>query len=128
MLEINFAHVCESAYFLENKTPAIIGIFSRIFTKELPLVIPRVTIIVEFIPSDKEIYNIEIQFISPSNKVITSFKSSIGPPEEGDERLGIVTDLSNIKLEEEGKYQVKILSADKELKTIPIEVRKQNSL
>ena len=123
-MKLNFAHLCDSAYILDNNTPAIIGIFSIIKTKELPFLHPGMTVVAEFTPEDVNSHKLEIVLNSPSGKKMSFHALTIGPAETAEKHLGSIFNITNIKFKEEGEHQIMVIADDKELQSILFQIEK----
>lgn len=121
MIKFNFAHICEDVYLLQNGTPAVIGIFSEIIGENKPIIRPKMALILNFTPNDKEPHIIDIVIKSPSGEKIKEYKGNkVGLQEEQDQNLGFIMDFYNIKLEEEGVYNFEIFIDNNLITTLPL--------
>lgn len=120
MVKLNFAHLCEYASILQNGTPIIIGIFSEISASSLPVTRINTALVLNFNIDDKDSHRVKITIKSPSGKeIMTPFQRDIGPVKDVNQNLGIVLSIGNIKIEEEGMFNVEIIVDDKVLRKLP---------
>lgn len=116
MVSLNFAHICEYAFLLENKSPGIIGVFSNIETSKVPLLVPHITVIVNIKPNDTNPHKLLMTVKSPSEKeVLKPLQKEVGPVESADKNFGLIINIANLKLEEEGIYNFDIFIDGKKL-------------
>ncbi|XOB42524.1 MAG: DUF6941 family protein [Candidatus Nealsonbacteria bacterium] len=121
MVRLNFSHLCEYASILENGTPVIIGIFSKMTASSLPVIRNNTSLILNFSMDDKDTHHLKVVIKSPSDKeIMPAFKRDIGPVKELDESFGFLVNIRNLKIEEEGTFNVEIIVDDKTLKKIPL--------
>jgi len=120
MVRLNFSHLCEYASILDNGTPIIIGIFSEMTAPFLPVVRNNVSLVLNFSMEDKDTHHLKVTIKSPSDKeIMPAFERDIGPVEELDKRLGVLVSIGNLKIEEEGTFNIEIIVDDKTLEKVP---------
>ncbi len=108
MPKLTLALLCEYAFLLQNGTPGIIGIFTGIQAKEIPAVRPTTALVIEFQPEEKKKYNVEIICKSPSGKDVIEKQNHILNGDSPKKRAGLIVNLSNLTLREEGEYRIDI--------------------
>jgi len=120
MVKLNFAHLCEYASILENGTPILAGIFSRMSGSSLPATRSNTSLVLNFSIDDKNTHSLNLVIKSPSGKeIIPPLKRDIGPVVRPDKNLGVLVNIGNLKIEEEGTFNVEIIVDDKILEKLP---------
>ena len=119
MIKLNFAHLCEYAFILNNNTPGIIGIFSKITSKSKPVIRDNIAVILNINPNDTDEHIVRIVLKSPSgSETLNPIEGEIGPAYNKDQSLGLIINIQNIKLEEEGVYNIEIFVDEKRIETL----------
>lgn len=120
MVKLNFSHLCEYASILDNGTPIIIGIFSKMTAPSLPIIRDNISLVLNFNMDDKETHHLKLLMKSPSGKeIMPVFKRDIGPVKELGESFGFLLDIGKLKIEEEGIFNIEIIVDDKTLGKLP---------
>ncbi|MBI2889019.1 MAG: hypothetical protein HYY10_03810 [Candidatus Liptonbacteria bacterium] len=102
--KINFLHVCENAFFSEEKKLSVIGIFDLIKTDGLPAFHPRFSIAINVtgVIFDKKK---TIEIISPSgNKIVSSEMKLVNL--ENKPNANLVINLIGARFPEKGIYRI----------------------
>ncbi len=124
MIEVNFAHLCDMAFFSKDEKLNIIGIFKNINTKVLPFAYPKMTFAVSLFTD--EIQNFKAQILKKdTNEVISKIEAS---PREIKKlkkvtEINFLNDFINTKFEEEGEYFLEVWFGKKILTKIPFSIR-----
>ncbi len=118
MIKLNFVHLCEYAFVLDKGTAGIIGIFSKVKSKSRPANF-SITVILNIDPNDTEKHIVSFVVKAPSgSQIIKPLEKEIGPAVNKNQSLGIIANIQNIKLREEGKYKVEIIIDKKKIETL----------
>lgn len=118
MIKLTLALLCEYAFILQNGTLGIIGIFTGIQAKKSPAVRPTTALVIEFQPEEKKKYNVEITCKSPSGKVIGK-QNSVLNGDSPKRKAGLIVNLNNLTLEEEGEYRIDIFVDENKVGDLP---------
>ena len=103
-IKINFLHICENAFFSQDKKLNIIGIFDQINVEGLPALHPKFSIAINVSGTVYDKKKV-LEIISPSNKAIIS-------PEMESEKLenkpkaNMVINIVGLQFDEEGNYKI----------------------
>ena len=120
MIKLNYAHLCEYAFIKDNGTPGIIGIFSRIKSKLKSITLNNIALVLNIIPGDTNKHKLNIIIKSPSKKTSFKFEDDIGLIDKKTQSLGTIINIQNLKLNEEGKYNVEIMINKKKIESLPL--------
>ncbi len=122
-MKINFAHICESAFIIQNGTPGVIGIFSRIKSQALPAFRDNTTIIVNFGPNDKKQHIVSVSGKSPSGiEIVKPVDQKVGPSLNENSNLGMILEIKNIEFNEVGRYLFEIFIDGNKLGILPLDL------
>lgn len=119
MTKLTLALLCEYAFILQNGTLGIIGIFTGIQAKKTPAVRPTTALVIEFQPEEKKKYNVKITCKSPSGKDVIEKQTSILNGDSPKRRAGLIVNLNNLTLEEEGEYRIDIFVDENKVGDLP---------
>lgn len=118
MIKLNFVHLCEYAFVLDNGTAGIIGIFSKVKSKSKPANF-SITVILNIDPNDTEKHIIRFVVKAPSgSQAIKPLEKEIGPAINKNQSLGMIASIQNLRLKEEGKYKVEVIIDKKKIETL----------
>lgn len=127
-IKLNFALVCDYAFFAEGNKPSIVGIFKTINAFVFPYTHPVMYIVVNLTAPEVTKYKIVIDLIDEEKKVTilqAPFSFEITANTINSE-IGILAQLINTKFEKDGKYFFTIKVNDTDVEKIPILVNKIN--
>ena len=111
-IKINFLHICENAFFAEDKKLNIIGIFDSIYAKGFPAIHSRFSIALNVTGKiyDKKII---IEIMSPEGILITSWP--LKNVKLGNEpKTNLVLNFIGVRFPKPGNYKI-ILKIDDEI-------------
>ncbi len=112
MANVMWAHLCDHAFFDENKKACLIGIFQVIHTPKVPAIHPWSVFSFHIKGEHKEKIKIRIQVIRPDGRdpLIDDEISEIVIPENGEinSNFGLV----NLQLPDYGPYDIKVYLND----------------
>ena len=119
MVKLSFAHLCEYTFLLANRTPGVVGIFSKLKADALPAYRDNIGVIAQFDIDDDDAHQIQMIIRSPSGKVLrdTNLRELDSINKQTDQVVGYIINLGPLKLEEEGDYTVDILVDQKSMGT-----------
>ena len=78
-------------------------------SKEIPVIRPAAALVIEFEAEEKKAYKVEVTWKSPSGKDVLARTANdviIGGDQKN--KAGLIININNLKLEEEGEYTVDI--------------------
>lgn len=103
-VKLNFIHVCENAFFSDDKKLNIINIFDTITVPNLPAIYQRFFIVLG-INGDITKHRLFLEIKSKSNKKIveSEFKGRV---DEGKDKVNLIVNLRGVKFEEDGVYKI----------------------
>ncbi len=105
MVKLHFIHICEEAFFSEDKKLNVIGIFDEILASSFPAGHPKF-VVVTGISGKIGDYEEVIEVLSPSGEaVIKSTPKTITIAREG-QRAHLAVQFINVIFKELGKYKV----------------------
>ncbi len=105
--ELNFVHICDTAFLSQSNNLNIIGIFENITATKLPAIHPRLTVVMN-IGGSAGFHEFEIRIVNNRDKSIVSpFKGSFDLPSRKS-KFGFIWTVGRIRFEEKGIYKVKI--------------------
>lgn len=121
MFKLEFAHICEFASLQKNNRPTAAGIFSRVVVEDLPSTINRFHLIAQFESEGEGSAEIKVKLLDPEKENIKELKNKISATGSG-RKSGMILDFSNMKVDHEGTYSIKIYINDEEVKSLPINI------
>ncbi len=125
-IELNFAHLCDTAFLSQTGRLNIINIIEYINVEKLPNVYPRLTLVINAdLPKGK--HKIKIRIVRQIDKhEVTKLEQNL--PSKGEATVGMVSQIMNIKFDEEGKYGIEIWIDDEPMKQLDLAVRLVRSI
>ncbi len=108
MLKINFLHICEYAFFSEDKKLNIIGIFNGISTKGFPAGHPRFSIVINFYGDVPE-SGLSLEILLPNKNLLISIPINKKSDWDGEKNTNLVFNLLNTVFAVEGNYEVRVM-------------------
>lgn len=113
-LNLNLLTICDLAMISQEGKLSIIGIFDRMFVRELPSSIARFFVVALVTGKPGVEYKISLQIKSPSGKdLIPTKELSIVPGENS--QNNILTEAVNLPLTELGEYKISLKHNDEKL-------------
>ncbi|MEX2052827.1 MAG: hypothetical protein WD898_01210 [Candidatus Paceibacterota bacterium] len=105
MTKLHFVHICEEAFFSEDKKLNVIGIFDEIIASRFPAGHPKFAVVTG-ISGEPGNYEEIIELLSPSGEtVIKSTPKTINIARVG-QRAHFAVQFINVVFKEAGKYRV----------------------
>jgi len=100
--------LCDYALNSKDGKLSIMGIFDRIFVKQLPAKYPRFFIVVVLNGNSTSKHDLSLQLTSPTGKTILPKKEvSVGFGVNG--KANLITDITNLTLPEIGEYKFALM-------------------
>jgi len=124
-IKLNFAFLCDNAFFSEGGKLNLIGIFKTISSKSLPVIHPQIFVVANVDVQKGKEYKETIKIVDEDGKNIQSpidFVFSIDR-DSPDSESGFMGQFNGLKFEKEGMYALKILIDDEVIGSIPFEVK-----
>lgn len=124
-VSINYAFLCDQAFLSADGKLNVTGIFEEINTRSFPALHPQLFVVCQFSVDEKGSWPYVIKitqkdkgqvFSSPDNIMLTSTKPN--------EALGNIFQITQIKFDEEGEYEVEIYINNKLEKSLPLRLKK----
>lgn len=120
MLQLNFAHICDSAFFSKDEKLNIIGLFKNIATSKIPFFQPKITFVINI--STDEIKGFKAQILKKETGEVLqkiearpqNFKKLKQPTE-----INFVNEFVNTKFEETGEYFLEVWIGNKIITKVP---------
>ncbi len=113
-LNLNLLTMCDLAMVSQEGKLSIIGIFDRMFVRELPSSIARFYVVSVVTGKPREEYKISLQIKSPTGKdIIPTKELSIIPGENG--QNNVLTEAVNLPLPELGEYKISLKNGGEKL-------------
>lgn len=124
MIEVNFAHLCDTAFFSKEEKLNIIGIFKNINTGVLPFAYPKMTFVVSLLTDEMQSFKAQI-LKKDTNEVISKVEANPRETKKLEKvtEINFLNDFINTKFEEEGEYFLEVWFGKKILTKIPFSVR-----
>lgn len=120
---LNYAFVCDQAFFSEGRKLNIIGIFQNISGPTLPIIHPQLFIVANFTVDKQGEYTVQVKL-----KKVGEKKSILNPlnlklkAEKDKSEVGLIGQLTNLKFEENGEYTVQLFINSELVKNLLINV------
>ncbi len=127
-VKLNFAFLCDNAFFSEGNKLNIIGIFKNINTVRCPFRHPQIFIVSNIITTKKGSYKEEIKLKRKrdDSEIIRSFKFDFLAQNNSSKEWGFIGRWGNIKFEEFGEYVVQIFLNEELIGEIPLHLMPAN--
>lgn len=110
MVDLNYIHICEYATLSKGDKPVLMGIFTRLESKEeLPLRKRDMYLVINVSMEDEQEHLLEVKFKTPADEDLLPFSEKL-KKEGGKEGHGIMLNVGGIEFEEEGVYKVEVYS------------------
>src|SRR5690349_13528559 len=104
--EVNFLHVCDSAFFSEDKKLNVIGVFGRVTTEGFPAANPRFSIVVNLTGDLSNVVR-KLEMVSPSGGTVATIIAPAKPLGIGDQKsTNWIVNLIGIIFPEPGSYKI----------------------
>lgn len=107
MTKLHFVHICEMAFFAEDKKLNVVGVFNEIMAPGFPAVQPRFTIVTG-ISADTGAHSEIIEIQSPAGEVITQTKEAEINVNNTSQRGHFIANFLNTSFPAPGKYKIVI--------------------
>ncbi|MBI4668148.1 MAG: hypothetical protein HY747_03000 [Elusimicrobia bacterium] len=133
-MELDFAFLSDSAEVANGKLYVLGGAFDTIWTKETPLILPRITLVMRFLLTPAEVgraHNMEIVVLGEDGKRIINLATNLSverPPTMAagtKQSVPIALNFFNARFEKAGSHSVEILVNGTSLKSIPLRIMLQ---
>ncbi len=125
-VNLNYIHVCDTAFFSEMGKLNIIGIFKKIFAKKCPATHPIFSVVASFFITGLE-GNIKKKialFDEGNNQIGDCVEFNLDISKKQDE-INSVSTFANMTFPKFGKYNIKVFLNDNLVAACPIEVVSQ---
>lgn len=109
-LKINFIHLCENAFFSEDKKLSVIEIFDTIGVPSVPAMQPNMAIAINVAGTISDEGAIVIE--SPSNEEVLTFPLTSNTLDSTKSTNNVVIKLKNFPITEQGEYKIFIRIGD----------------
>lgn len=114
--QLNFAHLCDSAFLSQDKKLNIIGVFEKIYAQKFPFRYPKIAVVIN-ITAPKGKYKLTVQMMKKGDsKPVLQMQGDIGA--EAEQKFNLIIDFQNIPFEDQRKYAVEILVDKDKLTTL----------
>jgi hypothetical protein len=123
MAEVEYLHVCDSAFMAEGGKHCIIGIFDVINALNFPAAHPTLTIAMRLRGQAHEVVPLKIELGRPNGNVIASVPAAeitVGPDGSAFVNMNMV----GTQFPEPGRYTVKVSSGGRTLASHSLHLRK----
>lgn len=121
---LNFGHLCDMAFFSQEGKLNVIGVFKVIGVRQLPVVHPRLSIVLNLTLSEPA--KLKVQILKrETGETIAKLEAQLEQNKKDDKEreVNFVSDFNNVKFEEEGEYKVEVWIDDEIFETIPFFVK-----
>jgi hypothetical protein len=107
-VKLRFLHVCENAFFADDKKLNIIGIFEKILASKFPAMHPIFAITLG-LTGKEGVHKIFIEILTPEpdNKTLIEFERELVIKEDGG-NANYVIRVVGLVFPKKGKYQIKV--------------------
>lgn len=108
MAKVAWGHLCDYAFFDERKKACLIGIFSSIFTEQVPIRHPKCAFMFSLTGEPREKVEIRVELVRPDGKdpLINVQNPNVVLTEAGNITNNIILD--NLLLPDYGPYEIRI--------------------
>lgn len=120
MLQINFAHICDTAFFSKDEKLNIIGIFKNIATPTIPFFQPKITFVVNITTDEMKGFKAQIlkketgEVLQKIEALPRNFKKI-----EKTTEINFINEFVNTKFEEAGEYFLEVWFGNKVITKVP---------
>lgn len=123
-VRFNYAFLCDNAFMDAFGKLNIIGIFQNIISKTCPFIQPQLYFVSNVIISGKGHYKKLIKIVRKRDNVeiISPLPFELDISEDKEAEFGVIGQLTNIKFEETGTYEVQIFVNDQHIKSLILNV------
>jgi hypothetical protein len=137
-MELDYAFLADSAEVINGKTYVMGGSIDTIWTKQVPVVYPKLSFVLRIEFEAAEIgrkHKLEIQIMDEDGKVITTVGADIEIPGRNPHApkgwrssLLTVLNFANLQFTKFGTYNFNILTDNFSLKSIPFRIAQQTQI
>lgn len=113
MAKLHFVHICEMAFFAEDKKLNIVGVFNEIMAPGFPAVQPRFTVVTG-ISADIGTHAEIIEVQSPTGEIIAQTKEAKINVNNPSQRGHFIANFLNTSFPAPGKYKI-VIKVDGEI-------------
>lgn len=123
-IKSNFAFLCDLAFFSEGGKLNIIGVFKNIFGHKLPIFHPQMYIVSSMSIKGDGNYEkiIKIIRLKDNVEIVSPLKFNLIVKGGQEAEFGILGQLTNVKFEEAGQYEIQIFVNSEMIKKIPLSI------
>jgi hypothetical protein len=123
-IKSNFAFICDQAFFSEGGKLNVIGIFKKINGKTLPLQHPQMYIVSSVFIEGSGTFEKEIKIVRVRDnfEIISPLKFTLIAKGDKGAEFGVLGQLSNLKFDEAGNYEVRIFVNSNLVNKVPFNV------
>jgi len=109
-IKINFLHICEYAFFSEDKKVNVLGVFDGMTAESFPIIHPRFSIVIGV---NGTIFNKrkEIEILSPSGEPVISTQINVNL--ENKPKANLIINLIGVPFQVAGTYKIVFKIDDK---------------
>lgn len=122
--KLNFVHLCDTAFFSQEGKLNVIGIFKVIGTRQLPVVHPKLSVVLNLTLSKPA--KLKLQILKrETGETIAKLEAKLEQKNENEheKEINFISDFNSIKFEENGEYRVEIWIDDELIEVIPFFVQ-----
>jgi hypothetical protein len=110
MAECEWAVFCDYAFLDQQGKMCLIGIFNRIYVKEVPAVHPQASLVLQVLGKPKEAIAIRVELVRPTGATLKKIDGSGEVSEDGG--AGLQLRISPVHLPDYGEYDCNIYVTD----------------
>lgn len=125
MAEVDYMHICDYAFNAEGGKPCIIGVFDQIQTNQFPTHHPYMAVAIQLRGQQHELIPVTVELGRPNGEVLARVEGQINASPEGG--AFVTLNLVNVQFPEQGRYTIKVLSADRTLATQSLRLRRREA-
>lgn len=120
----NFALVCDLAFFGDAGKLSIIGIFKNINGKALPLQHPQMFVVSSILIKGSGNYKKVIKLVRTRDgaEIISPLEFNLAVKGESEAEFGVLGQLTNLKFDEAGLYEIQIFVNSELIKKLPLTI------
>jgi hypothetical protein len=125
MAEVEYLHVCDSAFMAEGGKHCIIGIFDAIHSAAFPAVHPVMTVAFRVRGQASEIVSLRIELARPNGEVLGATPLEITIDQQGSAFVNM--NMVGTQFPEPGRYAVKVSAAGRTLVSHPLHLHRMQA-
>lgn len=120
MIQLNFAHICDLAFFSKDEKLNIIGLFKNISTSQFPFFQPKITFVINLTTDEMKGFKAQIlkketgEVLQKIEALPQNFKKL-----EKTTEINFINEFVNTKFEEAGDYFLEVWFGNKVITKVP---------